>query len=158
LSKGLTGGFLPLSLTVSTESIYETFLSDDWKKAFIHGHSYTANPIACAAALKAQELLQTPTIQKNIKRIFQLHTELLAELPGELICERRHLGTIAAVDLASPALADAVKLELFAKGVVVRPLGSTVYFIPPYCISEQNLRYAYQCLKDFLKNPRHSTT
>ena len=158
LSKGLTGGFLPLSLTVVTESIYEAFLSDDWKKAFIHGHSYTANPIACAAALKAQELLQTPAVQENMKRISQLHAELLAELPDELIRERRHLGTIAAVDLTSSALADAAKLEMLEKGVIIRPLGNTVYFIPPYCISEQSLRYAYQCLRDFLQSPQHSAT
>lgn len=147
LSKGLTGGFLPLSLTITTDRIYEAFLSNDWKKAFIHGHSYTANPIACAAACEALEILKTTEIQNNINMISQTHMEFLNK---NSIDSSRTLGTISAIDIKSETMAKTLTIEMLKQGVIIRPIKNTVYFIPPYCISKQNLDYAYECLLKIL--------
>lgn len=151
LSKALTGGFLPLSLTVTTEEVYEAFLSDEWEKAFIHGHSYTANPIACAAACKAQELLKSTSIQENIRSISRVHKNCLSKLSSPCIVSSRTMGTIAALDLKSSDMAKFLREKMFNNGIIIRPIKNTVYFIPPYCISEENLEYAYNFIGEFLK-------
>ena len=151
LSKALTGGFMPMSLTVTTEKIYEAFWSDDWNKAFIHGHSYTANPLACAAACATQKILQTDEIQKNIKMISETHVARLNELPNKNLIAKRSCGTISAIDLNSSKLAKNVANLMFEQGIIMRPLNNTIYFIPPYCISIKNLDRAYDILTDFLK-------
>ncbi len=146
LSKGLTGGFLPLALTIANEKIYNAFLSNDWKKAFIHGHSYTANPIACAAACKAQEILKTQKIQDNIKMISQTHIKFLKKIMTNSIESSRSLGTIAVIDLKPEAADKTLISQMLNDGIIIRPIKNSVYFIPPYCISKQNLEYAYERL------------
>ncbi|MDR1907643.1 MAG: adenosylmethionine--8-amino-7-oxononanoate transaminase [Holosporales bacterium] len=145
LSKGITGGFLPLALTIATDSVYEAFYSDDWKKAFIHGHSYTANPIACAAAIKSLEILHRAETQSQILNIAKTHRDCLAEgLPN--VTSKRTLGTIAAFEFESSQQANDVSAHMFRNGVIVRPLQNTMYFIPPYCISVDDLQYAYSLI------------
>lgn len=151
LSKALTGGFMPMSLTVTTKKVYEAFWSDDWNKAFIHGHSYTANPLACAAACAAQQILQTEEIQKNIRTISETHVVRLGGLPRKNIIATRSCGTISAMDLSSPELAKNAANIMFENGIIIRPLHNTIYFIPPYCISIDNLDRAYDILETFLK-------
>lgn len=151
LSKALTGGFMPMSLTVTTENIYDAFWSDDWNKAFIHGHSYTANPLACAAACAAQKILQTEEIQQNIQRISETHIARLVALPDKKILAKRSCGTISAIDLNSPAIANDVARLMFENGIITRPLNNTIYFIPPYCIAMKNLNKAYDILASFLE-------
>ena len=151
LSKALTGGFMPMSLTVTTEKVYDAFWSDDWHKAFIHGHSYTANPLACSAACATQKILQTEEIQRNIRMISETHTARLGELPSKNIIAKRSCGTISAIDLNSSELAKNVSKLMFENGIIIRPLNNTVYFIPPYCISAENLGRAYDILANFLK-------
>ena len=151
LSKALTGGFMPMSLTVTTENIYDAFWSDDWHKAFIHGHSYTANPLACAAACAAQKILQTEEIQQNIQRISETHIARLVALPDKKILAKRSCGTISAIDLNSPAIANDVARLMFENGIITRPLNNTIYFIPPYCIAMKNLNKAYDILASFLE-------
>lgn len=146
LSKGLTGGFLPLSLTITNEKVYNAFLSNKWKKAFIHGHSYTANPIACAAACKTQEILKTTVIQNNIKMISETHKKFLKKIVKSHVESTRTLGTIAAIDLKSEIMAKRLTNQMLDKGIIIRPIKNTIYFIPPYCLSKQNLKYAYECL------------
>ncbi|MDR1208383.1 MAG: adenosylmethionine--8-amino-7-oxononanoate transaminase [Holosporales bacterium] len=141
LSKGLTGGFLPLGLTVSTDAIYEAFYSDDSSKAFIHGHSYTANPISCAAAVKSLEILRRESTQLDIKRIAKVHSRNLESLPRAQ--NKRALGTIAAFEVESAAFAQEITSRLLSQGLIIRPLGNTIYFIPPYCIDSGDLERAY---------------
>lgn len=140
ISKALTGGFLPLSITVATEQIYNAFLSDDFSKAFIHGHSYTGNPIACAAACKSFDILMREETIRNIKAIEGFHkcTKL------RNVHNRRSLGVMTAFDMTSVEEAKEIADQLFEKGIFIRPLGKTVYLLPPYCISIDELDWVYR--------------
>ncbi len=157
LSKGLSGGFLPLALTITTESIYEAFLSKHFSTAFAHGHSYTANPLGCAAALASLELLLAPYTQEMIEQINLVHIHCLAELAAHhTIIERpRICGTIAAFDLNSAGYdcnqAQRLKKACFESGLLLRPLGDTVYILPPYCIKPSELQNVYSTMNRVLR-------
>lgn len=151
LSKGLTGGFLPMSLTVAREHIYEAFLGTEVSKAFLHGHSYTANPLGCAAGLASLDLLEAPECQARIKAIEDIHR---SRLPGVAqrkgVSKARVCGTIAAFDLAGDGYGGAfsrrLKEEFLAKGVLVRPMGDVLYLLPPYCITDMELHRAWDII------------
>jgi adenosylmethionine-8-amino-7-oxononanoate aminotransferase len=155
LSKGLTGGFLPLGATVVREPIFEAFVSDDRRRMLFHGHSYTANPLACAAARASLKLLDAESAGKRAA-IEANHRAHLGELSGHpAVANPRILGTIAAFDLASrEGYLDPVGLELAAfalnEGVLLRPLGNVVYILPPYCMSEEDLSNVYSVISLFL--------
>ena len=140
ISKALTGGFLPLSITIATEKIYNAFLSDDFSKAFIHGHSYTGNPIACAAACKSFDILMREETIRNIKAIEEFHKRTKLQN----VHNRRSLGVMTAFDTASVEAAKKLADRLFEKEIFVRPLGKTVYLLPPYCISIDELDRVYK--------------
>ncbi|MGI4775799.1 MAG: adenosylmethionine--8-amino-7-oxononanoate transaminase [Janthinobacterium lividum] len=145
ISKGLTGGFLPMSLTVINEDIYQAFLSQDHHKTFMHGHSYTANPLGCAAAIASLDLLLHDDTQNKIKNITRLHKESLKKLTTiSSVHSIRQIGTIAAFDIRATAT-DMTNLKgrLLNEGLLLRPLNNTVYLLPPYCISEDDLKEAY---------------
>ncbi|MDR1434826.1 MAG: adenosylmethionine--8-amino-7-oxononanoate transaminase [Puniceicoccales bacterium] len=148
LSKGITGGFLPLALTVVSREIYGAFLSDDCKKAFIHGHSYTANPLACAAAIKTMEILQRQEIQQNIRTISEIHRKSLQSLDN--VSQKRDRGTIAAFAVESVEKAKAITKNMFQEGIIIRPIGQNIYLLPPYCTTAENLEYVYEKLKQYL--------
>lgn len=154
LSKGLTGGFLPLALTVTTKRIYDAFLGDGFNKALAHGHSYTANPIACAAAIASTGLLSRDETIKNINKIVSIQKENLEKLYSmfsSVIMRPRCLGTIAAFDLDDKSYnVKDISLKLLNMGVFIRPLGNTVYLLPPYCISQDELVYSYRAIEDCL--------
>lgn len=139
ISKALTGGFLPLSLTITTEQIYNAFLSNDVRKSFIHGHSYTGNPIACAAACKSFEILTRKETINNIKMIEQIHKNTIVN--G--VSKRRSIGVMTAFNVKSNNEANRITNELFKKGIFIRPLGNTLYLLPPYCITEDELNNVY---------------
>ncbi len=153
LSKGLTGGFLPLSVTACRESIYQAFLGSDYTKALGHSHSYTANPLGCAAALASMTLLQREETKAQVKMIEQIHREELMQLMQCSNVEKiRHCGTIAAFDLLLAAdYGSQVSVNLRARflkhGLIIRPLGNIIYLLPPYCITEADLRRAYQVIR-----------
>ncbi|MDR1906960.1 MAG: adenosylmethionine--8-amino-7-oxononanoate transaminase [Puniceicoccales bacterium] len=147
LSKGISGGFLPLALTIVNQKIYNAFLSDDWKKTFIHGHSYTANPLACSAALKTIEILQREKTQQNIKIISQTHEENLQKLNH--ISGKRHLGTIAAFEVESEKKAKMIAENMLQNGIIIRPLDRSIYLLPPYCVTVENLEYVYKKLEQY---------
>ncbi len=147
LSKALTGGFLPLALTVATEKIYSTFLSDDFSKAFIHGHSYTGNPIACAAACKSFEILTRPETVAHIKEIENFHRQ--TEIKGAQ--KRRSLGVMTAFDMYTAEDAQKLAAKLFEKSIFIRPLDKTVYLFPPYCISIDELADVYEKINKMMK-------
>ncbi len=159
LSKGLTGGFLPLAATVASTAIYETFLGQDFSTAFAHGHSYTANPLGCAAALASLALFESEGTLTRIAAIRQANLGWLAEaarLPG--VNRPRALGSIAAVNLGSgdggcdyhSSLGPKLKARFLELGLLVRPLGNVVYLMPPACITPHELARAHALVLEVL--------
>ncbi|MBC8089136.1 MAG: adenosylmethionine--8-amino-7-oxononanoate transaminase [Phycisphaerae bacterium] len=159
LSKGLTGGAMALGATATTEAIYDAFLSPDRRHTFFHGHSYTANPIACSAALAAL-LLYDDESEDNRIRIEVAHAHHLAAFqkhPG--VKNTRQIGTVAVIELLATAgyLSEIGRdLAAFAleQGVLLRPLGNVVYCLPPYCITDSELDRVYDVIRKFLDGAR----
>jgi adenosylmethionine-8-amino-7-oxononanoate aminotransferase len=147
LSKGLTGGALPLGVTACAAHIYEAFIQDDKLKTFFHGHSFTANPLACASAVASLELLQTEDCKRSIQRITQFNISILADLATRNLPIRnlRTLGTILAFEIDEGrdeylnSSGAAIGRRAMEQGVYIRPLGNTVYIMPPYCMTETEL-------------------
>jgi adenosylmethionine---8-amino-7-oxononanoate aminotransferase len=159
MSKGLTGGVLPLGATAATEDIFDAFRSADRTKTFFHGHSYTANPIACAAALASLGLFDDDSEDDRV-RIEVAHARHLDALRGVTgVRAVRQIGTIAAIELDAPAgyLSD-IGRELAAyslqEGVLLRPLGNVAYCLPPYCITDRELDLVYGVVHRFLGGAR----
>ncbi|WP_337996833.1 adenosylmethionine--8-amino-7-oxononanoate transaminase [Oleispirillum naphthae] len=155
LSKGITGGFLPMAATVTTEAVYAAFLSEDTAKAFLHGHSYTANPLGCAAGNASLKLLLSPACAQRRAEIEAFHRAALpglAKLRG--VNKPRICGTIAAVSIETGSgekgLGAAVGLRLKeffkAENMLIRPLGNVLYLLPPYCITDAQLTRAYDSM------------
>ena len=146
LSKGLTAGYLPLGVTATTAAVYEAFLSDDRAKTFFHGHSYTANPLACAVGLASLDLFRDEAVLTKVTRLEQ---QLRAGFePLRSLGDVRVIGGVAAIELASskPGYLDQTGPRLAAafldRGLLLRPLGNVVYCMPPYCISESETAWA----------------
>jgi adenosylmethionine---8-amino-7-oxononanoate aminotransferase len=157
LSKGITGGFLPLAVTVVTEHIYDSFYSDDPTKTLYHGHSYTANPLGCAAALASLELLtQNQSVYTQMEIWHRQYlTELAAKYPQ--LTKLRVIGTIAAIDVNNSEkggylnnVGREIRHHAIAHGVLLRPLGNVLYLMPPYCITESELAWVYQQIDQVL--------
>lgn len=152
LSKGITGGFLPLAVTISTEAIYQAFYSDDPMKTLYHGHSYTANPLGCAAGLASLKLMAEN--QTAFKTMESKHHQHFAALQTHPKLEKfRTVGTIAAMDVVTGTEAgylNQVGLEIrkqaIERGVLLRPLGNVLYLMPPYCITDEELALAYDTI------------
>lgn len=153
LSKALTGGLVPMAITSCTEEIYQAFLGDTIAKGFMHCHTYSANPIACRAALASIELLQTQEIQENITRISKSHQEFTQKIKEhQKVASTRSLGVILAIDLKTTAnrygsLRDKLLAFFMKNGVFLRPLGSTIYIQPPYVILEEQLTKVYDTIE-----------
>lgn len=156
LSKGLTGGTLPLALTVSSEEIYQAFYSDERSHALLHGHSFTGNPISCAAANASLDLFALPSTWENIRRISdQLSFAAIHFSRFPQLEKVRSMGTVLAMDLKSVDQAgyfDRIGQEMYQyfldKGLLIRLLGNVLYVLPPYCIEAGELS---QALKDVEK-------
>ncbi|MGH9750771.1 MAG: adenosylmethionine--8-amino-7-oxononanoate transaminase [Candidatus Polarisedimenticolia bacterium] len=156
LSKGLTGGFLPLAVTLATAAIFEAFLSGDRTRAFLHGHSFTANPLGCAAALASWERLQEPDCRARIQAIgarTASHVERLRVHPRAR--RARSLGTIGAVDLEGPPgyfsrLGPRLAARALERGVLLRPLGNVLYAVPPLCVTDAEIDRIYATILDLL--------
>lgn len=151
LSKGLTGGFLPLAAVLATQEIYDAFLDASRERAFLHSHSYTGNPLACAAALASLSIFEQDGVLANNRRTAARMTSLAAPL-GDLphVAQVRQAGMILAIELApqgdrrahfDPALRIGLRAyrAALARGVVLRPLGDVLYWMPPYCIDDEQL-------------------
>lgn len=157
LSKGLTAGFLPLAVTVCRDKIYQAFLGETFERAFTHGHSFTANPLGCAAALASLRVFDEENTLAKLSLIEAVHRDGLARLALNPKARRLRLtGTIAAMDIAaeqqgytSPVGAK-LKDYFHAEGVLLRPLGNVLYLLPPYCITEPELRRAYDIVEHAL--------
>lgn len=159
LSKGLTGGTMALGVTACTFEIYEAFNSDNKLKTFFHGHSFTANPLACRAALASLHLLTEPFTISAIESIteqIQLFSNELKNTSSPKIKNLRCLGTILAFEFETEvhnylnSLALQVTQLALQHGVYLRPLGNTVYIMPPYCISSVELNKVFDFLRKLL--------
>jgi adenosylmethionine-8-amino-7-oxononanoate aminotransferase len=155
LSKGLTGGFLPLAATVCQEEIYQAFLGGGFERAFAHGHSFTANPLGCAAALASLDLLERPEAaarRASIERRNRTWVRQLVDNPR--LRYPRALGTIVAIEIASDeagytaTVAARLKRFFLDSGLLIRPLGPVIYLMPPLCVSDQQLDRAYLAIED----------
>lgn len=155
LSKGLTGGTMAMGVTTCTDAIYEAFLSDDRARTFFHGHSYTANPVACAAALASLDLLLTGQCEQDRARIAASHQAFIRKNENNpLFGALRSTGTILAIDMATAeqtsyfhSQRDRLYRYFISRSVLLRPLGNTVYVMPPYCISDEELAYVYEVIE-----------
>jgi adenosylmethionine---8-amino-7-oxononanoate aminotransferase len=151
LSKGITGGFMPLGVTVCTQMIYNAFYGDEKEKTFYHGHSYTANPLACAAANASLELLVELDCQQRIKTIAEQHESFAKMIrQHKLVKEARQTGTIIAIEFDTKeetsyfnSLRDKLYKFYLDNGVLLRPLGNVIYILPPYCITKKELSKVY---------------
>ncbi|MCD8415268.1 adenosylmethionine--8-amino-7-oxononanoate transaminase [Tenacibaculum dicentrarchi] len=156
LSKALTGGLVPMAITSCTEEIYSTFLSNDISKGFFHCHTYSANPIACSAALATIELLQTKEIQDSIQFISNSHKDFEDKIKQHSkVASTRSKGVILAIDLKTNAnrygsLRDELLKYFMNDGVFLRPLGNTIYIQTPYIITEKQLQKVYTTIQKVL--------
>lgn len=157
LSKGLSGGCLPLAVTVTTEAIYQAFYDDALENAFFHSHSYTGNPLACATGVASLQLLES---QANIyQRLESLHRQFADYYlqNNSLVENLRFCGTIMAFDINTGTeshyfsdLSPWLRREFLEAGLLLRPLGNTIYLLPPYCVTELELEKIYQTMQQVL--------
>jgi len=143
LSKGITGGYLPLSVVMTTDEIYRAFYADETARGFLHSHSYTGNPLACRAALATLDLFaQDDTLAANRDRAARLNEMARPLSEHRAVCDWRNTGMIWAFEVASPHRDFARRCFALAlqKELLLRPIGNTVYFMPPYVINEEEMR------------------
>lgn len=160
LSKGLTGGTMPLGITTCNAKIFNAFLSDDKLKTLYHGHSFTANPVACAASLASLDLLLMPETLLNIKRIETMHAKFADSVrQNPKLKTIRQRGTILVMEWQTgedttylSTFRDRLYLYFLDRGIVLRPLGNVLYILPPYVISNEDLEYIYQTILEALKD------
>jgi len=160
LSKGVTGGFMTMGVTAVADKVFKAFDSENKKHTFLHGHSYTGNALASAAANANLDLFEKEETKLNMKRIVKQQSEFIASIKDHLkLRDARNTGTIAAIELDTEGESnyfnskgnDAYKWFL-DKGIVLRPLGNVLIMIPPYCIKEEDLDYIHQQIRLFLEN------
>jgi adenosylmethionine-8-amino-7-oxononanoate aminotransferase len=158
LSKGLTGGFLPMGATLASAEIYDAFYSTDRSKTFFHSTSYTGNAIACAAALANLEVFESEPVMERIRSIAHHHAKRLADFRGHpKIADVRQTGSIAAIEFSAPdagyfaALGPKLNAFYLERGVLLRPLGNVVYILPPYCIGGAELDRIYDVIEESLR-------
>ena len=155
-SKGLTGGAIPLAATLATEAIFAAHWSTDRSRTFFHSSSYTANPIACAAGLANARIWQAGGMQARLDAVGAMQAERLQALAAHpRLRGARRCGTIAAIDLAVDgagylaAAGPRLRAHGLDRGVLIRPLGSTVYVLPPYCITPAQLDQIWGAIAEF---------
>lgn len=158
LSKGLTGGVLPLGLTVATHQIYEAFLSEEKTKALLHGHSFTGNALVCAVACANIDLVNEVVFTQNVSRISEQHRLFKERIKNmDKVQEVRHLGTIIAIEIYQDqadyfsSIRDQAYAYFLSIGLLIRPLGNVIFLNPPYCTTNEELDRMYSGIEDFLK-------
>ena len=155
LAKSITSGYLPIAATVFKEKIHQEFVDLKLNKAFLHGHSFTANPIACSAAIQSMKIFKnenTLELVKNIEKVHKDGLQLLSKNPQ--VNKTRFLGGIAAFNILGfdkgygARIGEKIKRNFLKKGYLIRPLGETIYLMPPFCIKEKILEKVYQDLDE----------
>jgi adenosylmethionine-8-amino-7-oxononanoate aminotransferase len=157
VAKGLTGGFLPLAATFATDRIHAAFTGEDRSRAFFHGHSYTANPIACAAANASLQIFESEPVFERIAAIEKVHAARLPTFAAHpSVADTRHIGTVAAIELKVPdaGYLSSLRPRLYefylSRGVLLRPLGNVVYVLPPYVVTPEEVNHIYDVIQDSL--------
>lgn len=159
LSKALTGGTIPMAITTFTQEIFEAFYDDDINKALFHGHTFTANPTGCAAALASLELLQTPEMQSNLERVNASHLAFQEHIKTHpKVTATRVLGVIFALEIkkeSDESYYGTMRNKLYnffiENGVILRPVGNIVYILPPYIMTNEQLQKVYQVVENALE-------
>lgn len=159
LSKGLTGGFLPLGATACRQEIFDMFLADDKSKALLHGHSYTANPLACTAALASLDLLLSQECTKQRQSIEESHLKMKSRIESHPSLSRCEVtGTLLTLEYRSQegssyfnTLRDRLLNFFISKQILLRPLGNVVYVLPPYCTQDKDLEEIYTAIIETLE-------
>ncbi|WP_099366146.1 adenosylmethionine--8-amino-7-oxononanoate transaminase [Sphingobacterium sp. 1.A.4] len=157
-SKGLTGGTMAMGITTCTDEIYQAFYSDEKQKALFHGHSFTASPIGCAAALASLEILLSADCQQQLDSIHKKHLAFLGKLMlHPKIQQPRLMGTVLAFEYHTAerdgyfhSAQEFLYQEFLKRNIIMRPLGNTIYLVPPYCIKEEELEYVYDIILEVL--------
>jgi adenosylmethionine-8-amino-7-oxononanoate aminotransferase len=156
LSKGITGGFMPLGATAVRNEIFETFCTDRDADTFFHGHSYTANPLACAAGRASLALLDATSRDRRAS-IEEIHRDRIGRLVRHpAVSNPRVLGTLAAVEIGGSSgylnpIGQRIAQFALDRGVLLRPLGNVVYLLPPYCTNADQLGQAYDVIESFVQ-------
>jgi len=157
LSKALTAGYLPLGATVTTDAVYDTFLSTDRTRTFFHGHSFTANPLACAVALASLDLFATERTLDSVQRLeTQLHAGLAPMRALPIVGDVRVLGGVGVIELANTGgyldeIGPRLAAAFLERGLLLRPLGNVLYFMPPYVITEEQTAWAIGQIAEVLR-------
>ena len=160
LSKGITGGFMTMGVTAVAEKVFQAFDSENKKHTFLHGHSYTGNALACAAANASLDLFEKRETIQNIDRIVMQQSEFIDSIKNHpKLRDARNFGTIAAIELDTEGESnyfnskgnDAYKWFM-GKGIIIRPLGNVLIMIPPHCIKVEDLDFIYQQIRFFLED------
>ncbi len=160
IAKGLTGGVIPLAATIATEELYDAFWSEDVHRAFLHGHSFTANPITCAAALASLELLEENDVLSQVKAIAAVYEERLPPLKqSPKVLDVRWLGSIGVVELKPESgqagyydtVGASLKAKFLNEDILMRPLGNVIYALPPYVTPLKELHRFFDILEQELR-------
>jgi adenosylmethionine-8-amino-7-oxononanoate aminotransferase len=158
LSKGLTGGVMPLGVSACTEKIFDAFYDDDRMKMLYHGHSFTANPLSCTAALASMDLTLQEGCSESRKAIANAHAAFAKTIAGhEKVADVRQTGTIIAIELKTDtssyhsSVRDVAYRFFLERKIIMRPLGNIIYLLPPYCITTDELDYIYNNIREFLE-------
>ncbi len=159
LSKALTGGTIPMAITTFTQELFDGFYDDDTNKALFHGHTFTANPTGCAAALASIQLLQSHEMQANIQQVHQCHLDFQKKIENHSkVKTTRVLGVIFALEIKTDStesyygnLRNKLYNFFIENGIILRPVGNIVYVLPPYIITENQLQKVYQTIEKALE-------
>jgi adenosylmethionine-8-amino-7-oxononanoate aminotransferase len=159
LSKALTGGYLPLAVTAATEKVYDAFLSDDRSKALFHGHSYTANPLGCAVAIASLKLFEEEQTLQRVQRMeLQFRARLDPLWAHPMVANVRGIGGVAVMELRTAKggylddIGPKLTQELVKRGLLLRPMGNILYFMPPYAITESEVDWAFDQIGEVLSS------
>jgi adenosylmethionine---8-amino-7-oxononanoate aminotransferase len=154
LSKGLSGGYLPLSVVMSSDRVYEAFYDDSLARGFLHSHSYSGNPLVCRAALAVLDILEEDqVIARNRERAAHLNGKLAWLREHPKVAHFRNSGMIWAFDVkgARPGFSQDFYRRAIAAGVLLRPLGDTVYWMPPYVMAEDEMDFLASALEALMR-------
>jgi len=159
LSKALTGGTIPMAITTFTQDLFDAFYDADINKALFHGHTFTANPTGCAAALASLTLLETNEMQHNLVRINKSHLDFKKRIENHpMVTTTRVLGVIFALEIKTETSASyygTLRNRLYdffiENGVILRPVGNIVYILPPYVITDEQLQKVYEVVESALE-------